>query len=632
MGRIAELQELILHHKIMYYQGKPEITDLKYDKLEDELKSLDPDNRVLKVVGTTELSNNKVKHEKKMLSLEKTYEEKGLKSWMKEHAVVSTFKLDGVACSLIFENGILTLAKTRGDGTFGENITPKILWIPNVPSSIKSKEKIEIRGEVYCTEADFFHLSNEMVSMGLEKPTSQRNIVAGFMGRKDNLELCRFLEFQAFDYVVDGRPLKTEMEKFTLLKKLGFQIAEVELHKNFSSIKSAIKRAEDFMANGEYQIDGLVFSFNDLDLHDRLGHTAHHPRYKIAFKFQGESALTKIKDISWSISRNGILTPVANVEPVELSGAKISRVTLHNYGMVAQHVLKTGDQIEIVRSGEVIPKFLEVKKSSKNKFEIPGKCPSCNSKTKIDDIRLYCSNEDCSGRNKESILNFIQKIGIDDLSSKRLDELISAGLVKKIPDLYRLKKEKLMELDKVKDKLASKLISTIEESRKVDLTTFLSSLGITGGAYNKCEKVVGQGYNTIAKVKKLTVDKLMEIESFAEKSSQDFLSSLTEKFPLIDELTTLGFKFTKVVEVSTPLSGKKVCITGSLTEKRSNIEAKIREAGGIVVSSVSSSTDYLLTNDSSSNSSKNVKALKLNIPIISEKKLASMLKYKRPID
>jgi DNA ligase (NAD+) len=418
------------------------------------------------------------------------------------------------------------------------------------------------------------------------------------------------------------------MDKFHLLEKLGFQIAEVELHKDFKSIPPVIKRAEEFMSTGEYQIDGLVFSFNDLDLHDRLGHTAHHPRYKIAFKFQGESAITKIKDISWSISRNGILTPVANVEPVELSGAQIGRVTLHNYGMVATHNLKTGDEIEIIRSGEVIPKFLEVKKASKNKFEIPKECPNCNSNTVIDDIRLFCSNEDCPGRNKESILNFIQKIGIDDLSSKRLDELITAGLVKKIPDLYKLKKEQLMELDKVKDKLASKLINTIDESKKVDLTTFLSSLGITGGAYNKCEKVVSEGYNTLSKIKKLTAEKLMNIESFAEKSSQDFLSSLQEKFPLIDELTELGFKFTKVAEANTPISGKKICITGSLTEKRSNIEARIREAGGIVVSSVSKATDYLLTNDTSSNSSKFVKAEKLNIPIISEEKLARLLKGK----
>ena len=626
MGRIKELEELILHHKIIYYHGKPEISDAKYDQLEDKLKKLDPENKVLKVVGSTDLSKGKVKHERKMLSLEKTYEEKGLKSWMKDREVVSTFKLDGVACSLIYEKGTLTLAKTRGDGIHGENITPKILWIPNVPNKLDNQEKLEIRGEVYCTEADFFHLSNEMVSMGLDKPTSQRNIVAGLMGRKENLELCRFLEFQAFDYLVDGRPLKTEMEKFTLLKKFGLQIAEVELHKDFSSVKAAIKRAENFMSTGEYQIDGLVFSFNDLDLHDRLGHTAHHPRYKIAFKFQGEAAITKIKDISWSISRNGYLTPVANVEPVELSGAKISRVTLHNYGMVAQHDLKTGDQIEIVRSGEVIPKFLEVKKASKNKLEIPTKCPSCNAKTVIDDIRLLCSNQDCPGRNKESILNFIQKIGIDDLSSKRLDELLGAGLVKKIPDLYRLKKEQLTKLDKVKDKLASKLINTIDESKKVDLTTFLSSLGITGGAYNKCEKVVSQGHNTIAKVKKLTVDKLMEIESFAEKSSMDFLSSLTAKFPLIDELTSLGFKFSKVAKENTSLSGKKICITGSLTEKRSIIEGRIREAGGIVVSSVSSGTDYLLTNDTNSNSSKFVKAQKLNISIVSEKKLASLLK------
>lgn len=620
MGRVEELEKLIKHHKILYYRGTPEISDQEFDDLEDELKKLDPSNSVLEIIGSQELPDKKIKHEHKMLSLDKSYKEEELKDWVGKNEVVSTFKLDGVACSLIFENHKLKLAKTRGDGTFGEDITQKILWIDNIPKKVSkgSAKNFEVRGELYCSEENFFHLSEEMVSEGLEKPTSQRNIVAGLMGRKENLELCRFINFQAYDYITEGKKLKKEMEKFQILKQMGFEIPDIELHKDFKSIQAAIEKAKTFMSEGEYNIDGLVFTFNDLETQDQMGVTSHHPRYKIAFKFQSQSAKTKIKEIIWSVSRNGILTPVGIIEPVELSGAKISRVTFHNYGLVKQYELKKGDEIEIIRSGEVIPKFISLIKSSKGKFEIPSKCPSCGHKVEIEDIRLYCSDPDCPGKNKEIILNFIQKIGIEDLSSKRLDELIAAKLVKNIPDLYRLKKEDLLGLDKVQDILATKLIKTIEASKKVDLITFLSALGISGGAYNKCEKVVHNGFNTLDKIKKITPEKLMEIESFAEKSSLEFYKSLKEKFPLIDKLVDLGFKFEKLKEVVTPISGKKICITGALSEKRSLVESKIREFGGIVVTSVSENTDYLLTNEKDSDSTKFVKAKKLKIPIISE--------------
>ncbi|MGZ3790565.1 MAG: hypothetical protein ACXVLQ_18760, partial [Bacteriovorax sp.] len=452
MGRIQELEALIIKHKALYYQGRPEISDFEYDHLEEELKKLDPKNPTLQIVGSTTSASDKIKHDKKMLSLEKTYVFDDLITWKGKEDVLSTMKLDGISCSLIYEEGDLFLAKTRGDGTFGENITKKVMWISNVPKFITNKNKIEIRGELYCDEESFFRLSKEMTDIGLEKPTSQRNIVAGLMGRKDNLELCRYIKFMAFDYISDER-LKLEEDKFEILKKHGFHIADYEIHHTKSSLEDVIDRARHFMTEGDYQIDGLVFTYNKMSLHEELGETSHHPRYKLAFKFQGESKTTTLKEIVWYVSRNGILTPVGEVEPVELSGAMISRVTLHNYGMVSANNLKAGDVIEIIRSGEVIPKFLSVVKSSNNKFIIPERCPSCDSKVEIVDIRIFCKNEFCPGKNKEIILNFIQKIGIEDLSGKRLEELLNAKLVKTIPDLYRLTATDLMTIDKVKDKL-----------------------------------------------------------------------------------------------------------------------------------------------------------------------------------
>lgn len=628
MKSVAELEHLIRYHKSLYYQGHPEITDHEYDDLEEQLKKIDPDNPVLSLIGTTSTSLDKVKHDTKMLSLDKKYELKELMDWVKDYDVVSVFKVDGVSCSLIYEGGKLVLAKTRGDGSVGEDITEKVKWVTNIPMSISEKNKVEIRGELYCNEKDFFDLSNKMEEMALEKPKNQRNIVAGLMGRKDHIQLCRYIKFMAFDYMSDELKLKTEYKKLELLEAEHFEIPDYTLHKKMKGVETKIDETRTFMSEGDYLIDGLVFTYNDLALHDELGATAHHPRYRMAFKFKGESKSTKIEKITWSISRNGILTPVAEVEPVDLSGAMISRVTLHNYGMVKQHDLKEGDVIEIIRSGEVIPKFLSVVKASDTKQSFPKKCPVCKTAVETVDIRILCPNGVCPGKIKESILNYIQKIGMDDLSSKRLDEMIKAELVQGIEDLYKITLDDLLGLSKTKEKLANKLLTTIEKSKDVDIVTFLSALGIQGGAYNKCERIVDHGYNTLDKVMELTHEQLNEVDGFAEKSSSEFLKSLNSKKKLIKKLVKAGVNVRGRDSVSSSdskISGKSICITGALSRKRSEIEKVIRENGGKAVGSVSKNTDYLLTNETDSASSKFKKAISLGIPIITEDEFFEMI-------
>lgn len=624
MNRIKELEALILKHKALYYQGRPEISDFDYDAIEDELKKIDPENPVLEVVGTAKTNGKKIGHAQKMLSLEKTYDEKDLVEWISDRDVISTLKIDGMSGSLIYETGKLILGKTRGDGSVGEEITEKVLWIESVPKEISHQGKIEIRGEIFCLEDSFFHLSEEMAKIGLERPTSPRNIVAGLIGRKENIELCRMLSFRPFDLISDDVELAFDHEKFDLFREFGFELPDYAIHKKGEAIHSRIEFTKNFMNDGEYQIDGLVFTYDDLRLHRELGETAHHPRYKLAFKFKGESKETIINEIEWGVSRNGILTPVALVEPVSLSGAMISRVTLHNYGQVATFKLKKGDRIEIVRSGEVIPKFLSVIESSQNEFVIPKNCPSCGGDVSQVEIRLYCQNSECLGRNQESILNFIQKIGIDDLSSKRLLEMMKKGLVKRVPDLYRLEISDLLTLDKTKEKMAAKLYESIQKTKSVDLITFLSALGISGGAYNKCEKVVQAGFDTIEKLLQMSIEDLIKVNSFAQKSAEEFVGSLQEKSTLINELLLLGVKI-KVPASTGALHGMKICITGSLSEKRTVIEKRIREAGGVVVSGVSKETDYLLTNDPTSGSTKAEKAKELGVKIISEEALLKII-------
>jgi DNA ligase (NAD+) len=627
MNPIKNLELEIIKHKDLYYQGKPEISDEEYDKLESSLKELDPDNSVLSIVGTTNLSGEKIQHEVKMLSLNKTYKLADLLSWSGTEEVISTFKIDGSSCSLVYENGILQKAKTRGDGRFGENILNKVLCIEKLPKALSSyKDKIEVRGEIYCTEENFFKLSNEMEKMNLEKPSSKRNIVAGLLGRKENYELCRFLSFQAFEAIEKTRTLKTEIEKFNLLEKLKFQVPNYQSNTTKEDFDKRLNEAEDFMGSGNYLIDGIVFTLNDLSLHEELGETSHHPRYKMAFKFQGETKNTKIESISWQVSRNGYLTPVANIKPVELSGAQVSRVTLHNYGMVKQFQLMPGDTIEVVRSGEVIPKFLGLVEKGDNEFERPLVCPSCSEQVFEKEIRLVCENKYCPDKVKDEILNFIQKIGIDDLSGKRLEELIKSELVTDIPSLYNVKVDDLLKMEKVKDKLANKIVSNIEKSKEVDLITFLSSLGITGGAYNKCEKVVNNGINTIEKILSVTKEQLINIESFADKSAEDFVESIKEKTSIIKSLLIHNFEFKESVSIKeSSITGLKFCVTGTLSMKRSDLQKLIKVNGGIVVSSVNKNTNYVITNDTESSSSKFVKAKELNIKIISEDEFKKMI-------
>lgn len=626
MKRISELVTLISLHKSLYYSGQAEIEDHEYDAFEEELRSLDPNNPVLTMVGSVPSGQNKVSHDTPMLSLNKTYVVDDLKDWIGDNEAVSMFKFDGVSCSLIYKKGTLILAKTRGNGKVGEDITHKVMWMKGVPHQLSQKIDVEIRGEMYCTETNFLRLSKEMERLGLDKPSSMRNIVAGLVGRKDHIVLNRHLNFMAFDLISDSVKIKSEYEKFQLLDKLSFNTPEVKLHKNHSDIELSLNEAQDFMNEGDYLIDGIVFSYNKLSLQEELGSTSHHPRYKMAFKFQGESKEATIKDITWQVSRNGILTPVAEINPVDFSGAKISRVTLHNYGVVDQFQLKGGDIIEVIRSGEVIPKFLRVKKSSQNAYTLPAVCPSCDHSVEIEDIRIVCRNNNCPAQVKETILNFIQKIGIDDLSSKRLEEMINAGLVSKISDLYTLKASDLLTLNKVKDKLANKLITSIKASKGVDLATFLGSLGIQGGGRSKCAKIVKAGFNEIEKIKSLSIDELITVESFAQKSSEEFLTSLARLIPMIEDMQKLGFTFTKNETIDSPFSGKSFCITGSLSRKRSDIEKEIKSLGGSVSSSVSKNTHFLLTNDQSPKSSKYKKALDLGTEVISEEEFYSRLR------
>lgn len=623
--KIKKLEAEILKNRRLYYGGEAVLSDHDYDALEEKLREIDPDNALFFVVGSHVREGSKVPHKTKMLSLQKTYDVKELLKWMGEREVLSMEKIDGSSCSLIYKSGELVLAKTRGDGLFGENITEKALCLDDIPKSLSSKVDCEVRGEVYCTEDGFHQLSLEMERRKLEKPNSLRNIVAGILGRKENIDLSGYLSFKAFE-IMGNFSFQTEVEKFLLIGELGFIAPKVTLHRGEKKIPHTLKKAQDFMGEGTYLIDGIVFSYNNLNLHRELGETAHHPRYKMAFKFAGESRETLLEKITWQVSRNGILTPVAEIETVEVSGANVSRVSLHNWGLVRDFQLTPGDIIEIERSGEVIPKFIRIVKKSKNIFSVPKVCPSCSTVLLEDDIRLKCLNDHCPEKNLEETKYFIKAIGIDDLSTERIRELYEKKLISKVSDIFSLTRESLMKnLSGYKDKLAEKVISNIQARKEIPLLDFLVALGLRGGGRTKCEKLLVEGQVfTLEDVLELSLEEISSIEGFAEKSATEFLHSLNEKKIFIREIRKQGVKILSREErekKSETFLGKTFCITGKLSRPRKEIEDWIKNKGGKVSGSVSSRTDYLICNEEKSSSSKFKKSKELSIPIISEETL-----------
>jgi len=631
MNKIKLLEDLITHHREKYFQGQAEISDQDFDLLEEELRHLDPNNKILEIVGNKSLEiSNKIKHDKPMLSLDKTYDKNQLIQWALEHETISMIKYDGSACSLLFKNGVLVQAKTRGNGEYGENIMSKVEFVKSIPKVLNYKDVIvprdcEIRGELFITQKKFQNLKFAMSENKLPVPSSMRNCVAGIIGRNEFHELCTYLSFVAFELIENEYRFKTEIECLNSMEQAGFAIPKFTMCNSSEIILEELEIIKKTIEEGEFLIDGIVFSYNSKALQDELGVTNHHPKFRKAFKFLGEKALTKIQKISWGISRLGILTPVAEVEPVNLSNSIVSRVSLHNYGIVLKERLKSGDVIEITRSGEVIPKFLKLIKVSEEQFEIPEKCPSCNSMLEIQDIWLKCDNKNCTQKIIQEISFFLKVIGIEDLSEKRILELFNLNLLKSPADIFLLSFNDFLKMDKVKETLANKLYVNIQSKMDVPLNIFIASLGVEGLGLQKIDKILNsKNITNVEEFFNLQLEELLKIEGFAEISSKDILQALKDKISLKNHLLKVGIRIRplpKRLQINENFMSKNFCLTGTLSKKREEIELFIKDRGGKIQSSVNKDTNYLITNDIESNSSKFIKAKKLQTPILTEDEL-----------
>ncbi len=683
LARIKELEQKIIHHKTLYYRGETEISDAEYDALEDELKKLSPTSPALELVGSAFLAKE-VPHEVPMLSLGKSRDPKDIENWLRaanikeqkslakakgvsadkvelafEKALVSV-KMDGSSASLIYKDGRFVSASTRGDGYFGENISAQLSFA-SFPKEVLLGGKIknfEIRGEVCISKENFGALSQKIIEKNIaerkaeekaidqvaeggekniEGPKSIRNIVAGLLHTKaDNSAIanCSFLDFIAYEIIAPAMDIKSEEEKFLLLADAGFIVPPHWLWEKDGDFADIIKEYRQLCEEFPYLSDGLVIAIDNLKRQKARGLTAHHPKGKMAFKFQAETAKTTLREVEISIGRTGKLSFVGIVDPVNLSGATVSRVTLHNSSYIEAEELGVGAVIEISRSGEVIPKHERTLVPAKEPLPMPEKCPYCGAPLSRSEsgVDLLCQNEACFGRRVNALLYFINTCGIEFIGERTLWRLMAEEKVKNISDLYRLDAEKLQVLkqgDSVSDKLEQKILNSIDEHRVLPLNTFLAACGIDGFGH-AAVKALLEKHPKITELKELKSAEICQISGLGEVLSKNIEEGLKEKaWPLLDALTAAGVRVITAAG-SGPLKDLTFVVTGSLEHiSRKEAEERIERLGGTFSSSVGKKTSYLVCNKPS-NSTKYQRALSYGVKIINEEELLRLLNGEAP--
>ena len=595
--RLAE--EVRRHNRLYWENAAPEISDYDFDWLVRLLEKVNPESRVLLEIGAGALAAERygeaVLHNLAMLSLDKCYSLETLRKWAAkfEGEVVVSPKVDGMAVSLRYDaQGALALAATRGDGLQGEDVTANVRTISTIPKHILHPGA-EIRGEVYMRRSIFARYQ--------ENFANPRNLAAGALKQKDPRRTASYgLSFFAYDLI--GIEVDTEMDKLAELKKSGF---EPVAHHRYSQEELSVGYTRYLACREEldFEIDGVVYKANSLAEQRRLGVTAHHPRYAIAYKLQGDSAVTGLKDIEWSVSRTGAITPIAMVEPVLLSGATISRALLHNWGILREMEVTAGSKLTVMRRGGVIPKVESLaEKGPGAPVEPPSHCPACGAAARIDGDFIYCSApENCRLSRIAMLEHFVKVIDCEGFGRALLEQLYDRELVKEPADLYGLTLEQLLPLDRVGEKLALKLLDNISARRSLSLETFLRSLGIE--ELGKHVAAILGTYGTLESVRQLSEEDLSALHTIGEVIARKVAAGLKEKAPLMERLLAEVTLAAPPAEGRSTgvLSGKKVLFTGKLSSfNRKAAQELVLSQGGLTPAQVVKDLDYLVVGDEGS--------------------------------
>ena len=637
------LVETLNRYADSYYNGESIVTDEEYDHLYNMLEEMEKQTGITisgspinKVGYEVKDELEKVEHEViPMLSLEKIHSTNEIIQFLGGHNGIMSVKADGLTIRITYKNGELVRAETRGDGIVGSDVTHNVKVFKNVPLTIDFKEELIVEGEAISLKNDF-----DLINEKLEKPfKNQRGLASGSIGLL-NSEECksRRLSFFLFKVVKGFDDYVSYSERFLKAQDLGFQVIPWTLY-NAETIQEKIDSLVEKSKHHGIPYDGIVITYDDIAYGDSKGRTEHHFRSGVAYKFFDESERTTLLDFEWSMGRTGDLTPVAIFKTVEIDGTEVSRASCHNLTYVKNMFLGIGDEIGVYKANMIIPQIRENYTNSRN-VEFPKVCPCCGAPTEIRKDKetevLYCTNNNCSGRTLGKITHFVSKpaMNIDGLSVNTIEFLLENNLIKTYKDLYYLDNHRdfLLNSEGFKEAKVNNILSAIEKSRNCKLSNFIISLGIplVGKTASKAiDSLVNGNFENF--VNKLDNDfDFTEIDGFGKEMNNSLYEYWKENKDMVMELSKemiFDINVSTSVVFNKEIADKAFCITGSLVEfkNRDELVASIEGHGGKVVSGVTKKTDYLITNDKDSGSSKNVKAQALNIPIISEKEYIDMI-------
>jgi DNA ligase (NAD+) len=665
--RAAKLRDLINDYRYNYnVLNKSTMSEAAADSLKHELSQIEaehpglitPDSPTQRVAGEPLPQFKKIQHQSRMLSLNDVFDEEEFNAWVKRIAKLTgtdkfeffaDLKMDGLACALVYEDGVLAQGITRGDGFTGEDVTMNIRTIESVPLRLrKSKDyeqflkgRTEIRGEIVMYKDQFAKLNAEREKQDLPKFANPRNLAAGTIRQLDpKLVAGRPLQFHAYDLRrANTAEVPTNDFTYKAIQELGL-IANKEA-KKFETAAAVMKFAkewEDKRKNLPFNTDGLVVKVNDRRLYSRLGVVGKAPRGAIAFKYPAEQATTKVKDIFVSIGRTGSATPVAMLEPVVVAGSTVQMATLHNEGEVHRKDIRIGDTVIVQKAGDVIPEVVrpltQLRSGSEKKFVMPTHCPDCNTKlvkAKAEEAVWRCPNNACPSRAWKQIQHFASKdaLDIEGLGEKNVIALIQANLIKDAADIYTIKKEDLLKLERFAEISASKLVRAIQDKKQPPLPRFIYGLGIRHVGVQTAIDLATH-FKVLNKLSNSTIDELSEVEGVGEVVAEAVVEWFEEprNKKLLEKFERFGVKPESAKEITGPLSGKNFVVTGSLDSmSREEAAERIRALGGTFQSSVGKETDYLVVG-ANVGASKLTKAAKLGTNQINETEFLKLIGQK----
>jgi DNA ligase (NAD+) len=597
----AALAALVSHHNHRYWDlHDPELSDYDFDRLVEALRHRDPGSAVLASMGPSAppTPGAEVKHKHPMLSLDKCYSDEDLDKWaasFQGHAVMMP-KFDGIACSLHYDaSGRLSLAATRGDGVTGDDITANVREIADVPRRIASDRALEVRGEIFMRLSVFTKWKAE----GMANP---RNAAAGAIKQKDPKKSGAYnLSFAGYDLL--GVQFKTHTQELEHLVKLGFSPIDHEtLPKD--GLRAGYQRMAQRRPKLDYEIDGVVFKTDRIDEQDRLGQTAHHPRYALAYKFQGDSGTSTLRAVEWSVARTGAITPVAVVDPVELSGVTVTRASLHHPGFLKKLGLSLGAEVVMMRRGGVIPNVEFVSRPGTVPVALPDRCPSCGGVTRWEKDFLLCTNtRGCKAVAVGLLAHYATATDMLGFGDVVLDQAYELGLLRTPADFYKLTPSALEKIDKVGNKLATKLVAEVQKRRTLDLPTFLRALGLPELGKN-VSKILAERYGDIDRVLAVTETEFSQVHGIGETIARAVVQGLRDARELIDALrkeVTLGAApalAPKVAPVGDAFAGMTFVFTGKmLSGERSDHEKTVASLGGTALDAVNKALTFLVVGD-----------------------------------